>query len=213
MSREYPGIFLTFEGIDGAGKSKQISLLCTALEHNGYNVRVTREPGGDSVGEGVRNLLLHQRMCSKAELLLFLASRAQNTESVIVPALKDGYIVLCDRYIDSSVAYQGYARGLPPEEVIRLNRFATDDLIPDLTFLLDISPALGLARQKDGNRMEAEGVEFMQRAREGFLAIAAAGPGRVILLDASLTSDVLHTAILHHVYGLLQDHTHQQQES
>lgn len=190
-----PGFFITFEGGDGAGKTTQIALLRHELEQNGCSVCVTREPGGDPVGERVRDLLLHADMDPRAELLLFLASRAQNTAQVIRPHLEAGGIVLCDRYIDSSVAYQGHARGLGIELVARLNAFATDGLTPDLTFLLDLDPAAGLARQVARNRMEAQGLEFQQKVREGFLATAANNAARFRVFDASLSPDTLHDAI------------------
>ncbi len=190
-----PGLFITFEGGEGAGKTTQIALLRLALEQAGQSVCVTREPGGDRVGESVRGLLLAHDMTPRAELLLFLASRAQNVEYVIRPHLERGGVVLCDRFIDSSVAYQGLARGLGMDTVARLNEFATNGLLPDLTFLLDADPASGLARQPDHNRMENEGLAFHQRARQGFLNAAANNPARIIVLDAALTPDALHTRI------------------
>ena len=189
------GLFVTFEGGEGVGKTTQIALLRSALERDGETVCVTREPGGDSVSEAVRRLLLTSDMTPRAELLLFLASRAQNVEYVIRPHLLRGGIVLCDRYIDSSVAYQGMARGLGMEAVAHLNTFATNGLVPDLTFLLDLDPAAGLARQPDHNRMENEGLVFHQRARQGFLAAAANEPVRIVVLDAMLPVDSLQAQI------------------
>jgi dTMP kinase len=155
------------------------------------------------VGESVRALLLHTAMTPRAELLLFLASRAQNVAAVIRPALAAGQVVLCDRYIDSSAAYQGEARGLGVELVDRLNAFATGDLRPDLTFLLDLPPEQGLARQSDTNRMEAEGVAFQQRVREGFLAVAQNNPARFRVLDAKKPPETLHRTIYEEVRRLL----------
>ena len=197
-----PGLFITFEGGEGAGKTTQIALLRSALEQDGHLVCVTREPGGDAVGESVRGLLLAHDMTPRAELLLFLASRAQNVEGVIRPHLARGGIVLCDRYIDSSVAYQGHARGLGAEMVARLNEFATNGLVPDLTLLLDVDPALGLARQPDHNRMENEGLAFHRLARQGFLDAASNNPARIVVLDAGLAPDALHTRI----YDLVRQH-------
>ncbi len=198
------GAFITLEGIDGAGKSAQTALLHQALQQAGYNVQVTREPGGDDVGEAVRTLLLEKHMVLRAELLLFLAARAQNTAQIIMPALQAGNIVLCDRYIDSSVAYQGYARGLNPAEIEQMNSFATGTLTPHLTILLDIAPQTGLARQMNRNRMEAEGIEFLQRARQGFLTVAENNKERFLVLDASQSLQTLHNLILERVQLLLQ---------
>ena len=150
--------------MEGAGKTTQIVLLKAALEKDGYSVCVTREPGGDKIAEGIRSLLLHSEMTPRAELLLFLASRAQNVESVIRPHLEGGGIVLCDRFIDSSVAYQGVARGLGRDETAVLNEFAVGGVAPDLTFLLDLLPETGLARQGEKNRMEAEAIELASQA-------------------------------------------------
>ena len=196
------GVFVTFEGGEGVGKTTQIALLRAALEREGHAVRVTREPGGDAVGETVRNLLLTSDMTPRAELLLFLASRSQNVEQVIRPHLEGGGIVLCDRFIDSSVAYQGMARGLGMETVAHLNHFATGGLVPDLTLLLDSDPSMGLARQTNRNRMEAESLAFHQRARQGFLAAAANEPGRIVVLEAALPIDELHRQI----YALVRQH-------
>ncbi len=191
-----PGVFITFEGVEGAGKTTQIRLLREALTAEGWSVLVTREPGGDPVAEGVRSLLLHTEMAPRAELLLFLASRAQNVERVVRPELKRGTIVLCDRYTDSSVAYQGVARGLGREVVIELNRFATGGLEPDLTLLLDLPPEIGLARQAEHNLMEAESLQFHQKVREGFRAEAVNNPSRFLMLDAAQSSEMLHGQIL-----------------
>ncbi len=190
-----PGLFVTFEGVDGAGKTTQIALLRAALERDGHSVCVTREPGGDALGESVRQLLLHSEMTPRAELLLFLAARAQNVDQVIRPHLATGGVVLCDRFIDSSLAYQGHARGLGTETVARLNTFAVNGVIPDLTFLL--------ARQTEHNRMEAQGLEFHRRVREGFLIGAQNNTERFRVLDAQAPVGALHTAIYEHVQELL----------
>lgn len=192
-------LFITFEGVDGAGKTTQITLLQHQLEQEGFAVLVTREPGGDAVGERVRELLLHADMDARAELLLFLASRAQNTAQMIRPHLAAGGVVLCDRYIDSSTAYQGYARGLGMELVTHLNTFATGGLMPDLTFLLDLDPAVGLARQAERNRMEAQGLEFQRRVREGFLIAAQNSPARFRVFDAALPPETLHASLYQEV--------------
>jgi dTMP kinase len=196
------GLFLTFEGPEGAGKTTQIGLLADALREMGHLVTRTREPGGDVVGERVRELLLHEDVGVEAELLLFAAARARNVHSVVRPALAAGHVVLCDRYTDSTVAYQGYGRGLSLDLIARINDFATGGLRPDRTFLFDLPPAEGLARQSraDQNRLDRESLAFHERVRDGFLAIARTEPGRVILLNASrsvpeIAAD-LHAAVV-----------------
>lgn len=190
------GIFISFEGVEGAGKTTQITRLRTALESQGYAVFATREPGGDSVAEAIRDLLLRRTMHPRAELLLFLAARAQNVEQVIRPNLEAGKIVLCDRFIDSSVAYQGWARGLGADQVAMLNQFAIEGCYPDMTLLLDIDPEIGLERQNSRNRMEEENLEFHLRVRAGFLAEAKKHPSRFHLFDATLSPEALHQEIL-----------------
>ena len=196
-------MFVTFEGGEGGGKTTQIARLQAALEAEGRQVCVTREPGGDRVSEAVRHLLLTSEMTPRAELLLFLASRAQNVEYVIRPQLEQGVVVLCDRFTDSSLAYQGLARGLGISEVTHLNAFATGGLVPDLTVLLDIDPAIGLARQTDHNRMENQGLAFHQLVRQGFLAAAANQPARFLVLDATRPAEALHAEIYAQVHRIL----------
>ena len=200
----HSGLFVTFEGVEGAGKTTQIALLRDYLQQSGHDVCVTREPGGDAVAETVRRLLLEQEMAPRAELLLFLAARAQNVDRVIRPHLAEGGTVLCDRYIDSSIAYQGCARGLGRDTVFHLNNFAINGLLPDLTILLDLPPEIGLARQKDRNRMEAEALDFHQRVREGFLLEAENSPERFCRLDATQDVPALHAAIRERVSALLE---------
>jgi dTMP kinase len=207
MSGSPAGLFVTFEGVEGAGKTTQIALLRDLLQQSGYSVCVTREPGGDAVAETVRRLLLEQNMSPRSELLLFLASRAQNVDTVIRPHLSGGGVVLCDRFIDSSIAYQGHARGLGREIVFQLNRFATDGLVPDLTILLDLPPSIGLTRQTNRNRMESESIEFHERVREGFLLEAANYPARFCVLDALQDAATLHDAIRERVTLQLEDRT------
>ena len=182
------GVFLTFEGPEGAGKTTQIGLLADALRGRGYTVTRTREPGGDRVGERVRDLLLHGDVGLEAELLLFAAARAQNVQTVVQPALVRGEIVLCDRFTDSTLAYQGAGRGLPLDFLHRVNAFATGGLTPARTFLLDLPPAQGLARQGAGeqNRLDREDLAFHERVRAAFLALARAEPGRFVVINAAL---------------------------
>lgn len=193
------GLFITFEGGEGAGKSTQIALLAGWLRDLGYDVRCFREPGGvDSgdAGERIRDILLdpaHEELGVRTELLLYEASRAQLVEAHYLPALAEGAIVLGDRYVDSSVAYQGYGRGvLPIEEVEMLNRVATGGLMPDLTLVLDVDAAAGLAGATvaGADRVEAAGLEFHERVRAGFLALAAAEPDRIKVVPRGTVAEV-----------------------
>lgn len=198
-----PGLFITFEGVEGAGKTTQIALLRSFLELRGYAVRLTREPGGDAVAETVRTLVLNSEVTPRAELLLFLASRAQNVDTVIRPALASGECVICDRFVDSSIAYQGYGRGIGRDVVASLNEFATAGLTPDLTLLLDLDPALGLLRQANHNRMEAESLAFHHRVREGFLIESEKDKERFCVVDAGGRVDDIHSAIIRRVEQML----------
>lgn len=184
-------LLITFEGGEGAGKTTLIRQLQKLFELEGYPTVVTREPGGSLLGEKIRELLLHRnqmRISFRAELLLFLAARAEHVEELILPALQMGKIVLCDRFNDSSVAYQGYARGLI-DAVENLSLFATQDLQPDLTFFLDLDPEEGIKRALKDERaldaIESEGKEFHALVRQGFREIAKKYPDRIKTLDAS----------------------------
>jgi dTMP kinase len=192
------GLFVTFEGVEGAGKTTQIELLRDVLTLEGHAVYATREPGGDVVAESIRAVLLtpEHEVTPTTELLLFLAARAQVTTNVIRPHLEAGEIVLCDRYTDSTVAYQGYARGHDLKTVRSLNHFATGGLIPDLTILLDIDPQAGLSRQADRNRMEAESLEFHRKVREGYLAEAERQPERIRTISATGSIATIHAEVL-----------------
>ena len=199
-------LFISFEGIDGCGKSTQIELLRSHLESIGQKVVTTREPGGTALAEMVRNYLLHsdQPLAASAELLLFGAARAQHVAEVIAPALERGDIVLCDRYTDSTRAYQGSGLGLDINFINRMNDFATGEVQPNLTFLLDIEPALGAQRLRDlssGDRIEARGLEFAHRVRLAFLAMARAEPNRIVVLDGTAPAKIVHQ----HVFELLQE--------
>lgn len=191
------GLFISFEGIDGAGKTTQARLLAEWLTGRGHAVTALREPGGTCVAERIREILLYSKdeIDPRAELLLFLASRAQNTAERIRPALAQGHIVICDRYADSSVAYQGHGRGLGADEVRALSMFASGGLAPDLTLLLDLSPEAGLARQKNSDRMEDEPLEFHRRVRHGYLSTAKDDPARVVILDGAQDVEVLRDQI------------------
>jgi dTMP kinase len=183
-----PGRLIAFEGVEGAGKSTQLDLLGRALEGRSREVVVTREPGGTPAGERVRSLLLDPtvELRPRAEALLFAAARAELVERVIRPALERGAVVLCDRYLDSSLAYQGGGRGLGRAAVEEVNRFATGGVLPDLVVLLDLDPAAGLARRAGHpDRIEGQDLAFHRRVRQAFLDLAAADPGRFCLFDAT----------------------------
>ena len=207
------GIFITFEGGEGCGKSTQIKLLVAALQERGCDVLQVREPGGTAVGEKVRSILLDKAndgMDSLAELMLYEAARAQIVAEVIRPALDAGKVVLCDRFFDSTIAYQGYGRGLDPEMIGRLNMIATSGLVPDLTILLDMDVEAGLRRAKgvtggdgEGDRIESAGLAFHQRIRAGFAALAQQHPERIALIDASGDIDTVAAQIAARVDALL----------
>ncbi len=193
-------MFIVFEGPDGSGKSTQIELLRQELQTVGHRVTVTREPGGCPVAEAVRGILLdieNAGMAAEAEALLYAAARAEHVERVIVPALERGDIVLCDRYLMSSLAYQGYGRGLGVEWIWQINRAARERAMPDLTFLFQLSAGEALGRkeaQKALDRIEAENMEFHQRVTAGFARLADSFPGTVPV-DARLSVDELHEQI------------------
>ncbi len=199
------GFFLAFEGGDGAGKSTQVRLLVAALEAAGREVLVTRQPGGTPLGEALRALVLHgDHVVPRAEALVYAADKAQHVDTVVVPALAGGRVVVTDRYVDSSVAYQGAGRDLGVDDVACLQRWAVADLVPDLTVLLDVTPEVGRARRlrRGGaapDRLEAEGDAFHTAVREHFLVLAAADPQRYLVLDAGLEAQALHTALLERV--------------
>ncbi|MBC8065806.1 MAG: dTMP kinase [Chlorobia bacterium] len=188
-------MFITFEGPEGAGKTTAIGMISNQLRDRGESVVVTREPGSGELGAKIREILLHGNgMPPESELFLFLADRANHVATVILPALDRREIVLCDRYADSTLVYQSLVRGLDEDFVRHANRFATGDLQPELTFLLDIDPVVGLARLKSKDRMDREPIEFHQKVRDGFLALAMAEPDRWRVLDASMSSELIVAA-------------------
>ncbi|ADL11594.1 dTMP kinase [Acetohalobium arabaticum] len=171
------GLFITLEGPEGAGKSTQIELLNKYFSEQGYEVVQTREPGGTEIGSRIRNILLDSNLDNlepKTELLLYAASRAQHVNEVIKPALKEGKVIICDRFSDATLAYQGYGRRLDKDLILKLNQMATGGLEPDLTFLLDIEPEEGLLRTKNEvrDRIEREDLSFHQQVRDGYLKLA-----------------------------------------
>ncbi len=181
-------MFITFEGPEGAGKSTLIAALAEHLRTQGRTVVVTREPGAGTVGAAIRDLVLHgKHLEPEAETFLFLADRTQHVAEIIRPALERGDIVLCDRHTDSTVAYQGYGRGQDLDRLRQWNRIATRGLSPDMTLLLDLDPAVGLARIASKDRLDSESIEFHRRIRDGFLAEAKREPVRWVVIDA--TSD------------------------
>lgn len=206
-----PSCFITLEGPEGCGKSTQAQLLADVLIARGFRVRLTREPGGDAVSEEIRRILLHSEdgsVSDRTEVLLYEAARAQHTEYIIRPHLADGYVVICDRFTDSTVAYQGYGSGLDLQLIHRLNAFATGGLEPDLTLLLDIDIETGLRRQQEWNRMERKAVEYHERVRQGFLKEAGLHPERIVVIDASRNIQSIHGALLEAVEQRLGLNSH-----
>lgn len=191
-------MFVSFEGGDGAGKSTQIDMTSTALRAMGHTVVCTREPGGTKTGKEIRNLLLHgDDMGPRTEALLFAADRAHHVETVIRPALDAGSIVLTDRYVDSSLAYQGAARLLGLEDVWNINMWGTQNLVPDKTILLDLDPVIGRSRlEEKKDRLEEAGSQFHAQVREQFLKLAENDPQRFVVIDAAAGPDVISAQIL-----------------
>ncbi|MDK2821795.1 MAG: dTMP kinase [Clostridia bacterium] len=192
------GFFITLEGIDASGKTTQLEKMKDFLSKQGYEVETTREPGGTKLSEAIRQLLL--RSCygdvyPRAEILLYASARAQHVAERIKPALSAGKIVLCDRFTDSSIAYQGYGRQLGPEIVRQINKLATEDLKPDLTILLDIPVEVGVKRRFqngiNSDRLEQENIEFHKRVRQGYLKLAAQQPTRIKVIDGAKQPEVV----------------------
>lgn len=194
------GLFITFEGLDGCGKSTQMALLAEALTDAGYDVLTTREPGGTAMGEALRSVLLdvgYTGMSSRAEALLYAAARAQLVEEIVRPALDEGRVVLCDRYTDSSLAYQGYGRGLVIEDVITLNVWATDCLFPDLTLalLVDEDTRTGRTPAEPADRLESEEAAFFHRVAEGYRRLAEDHPHRIRVIDGAGAIEEVHYCV------------------
>jgi dTMP kinase len=206
------GTFLTLEGPEGSGKSTQILYLTTALRNAGYQVVQTREPGGTKVAEAIRKTLLsatsHEPITAETEALLVLAARSQHVAHLIQPALDRGTIVLCDRFADSTFAYQGYGRGLSLSWLRTANRAATGGLMPDLTLLLDVSASVGLRRRGQArgnrNRLDRESLTFHQRVRRGFLSLASHARRRIKTIDADRPAEVVRAEIEALVLGWLR---------
>ena len=186
-------MFITLEGPEGSGKTTAVDSACKALEAMGYQIVRTREPGGTPIAEQIRNVILDKentKMDPRTEALLYAASRRQHLVEKVWPALKEGKIVVCDRYLDSSLAYQGGARDLGVDNILNINLFATENTWPDLTLLFDIKPEIGLARiasnaNREVNRLDLEKLEFHNKVRDTFLALAKRYPDRYVIIDAS----------------------------
>lgn len=182
------GLFITFEGADGSGKSTQLELTSKYLEKKNIEYIKTRDPGGTDLGCKIREILLNYdgNVASYCELFLYLADRAQHIEEKIMPALNEGNFVLCDRYVDSTMAYQGYARGLGAEQILRLNNIVAQSLMPDLTFLFDVSTEVSAQRVGDKkDRLESEAEDFHRKVRAGYLDLAGKFSDRIILINAN----------------------------
>jgi dTMP kinase len=195
------GLFVTFEGIDGSGKSTQMELCAKALEAAAHSVVITRNPGGTEFGLELRQILLHSTkpVYPLSELLLFIADRAQHMDELIFPALEAGKIILCDRHLDSTVAYQGYGRGLPLETIQELNQIAIQGQKPDLTLLFDGDPETLASRvnhRGQADRLEQEKADFHRRVREGYLTLAQQEPQRITVLDATQDIQALHQQVM-----------------
>jgi len=212
------GTFITFEGGEGSGKSSQARLLVEYLKEKGYDVEVTREPGGTGIGDAIRAILLNpelSEMGNVAELLLLAASRAQNVHQRIKPAIDRGAVVICDRFIDSTLAYQGYGRDFDIDLLKSLNRLATGGVTPDLTILLDLSPEVGLGRSKalnkveskegKGDRFEQEDIDFHRRLRDGFLELASAEPDRFEKIAVQQDMEATHKMVVEIVEDFLKE--------
>ncbi len=192
-------MFITLEGPEGSGKTTAVEAAVKKLQEMGYEIVRTREPGGTPISEQIRNVILDKEntaMDGRTEALLYAASRRQHLVEKVWPALKEGKIVICDRYLDSSLAYQGGARGLGIDEILNINLFATENTWPDLTLLFDIKPEIGLARisanaNREVNRLDLEKLDFHNKVRESFLQLAKRWPERFVIIDASLDRETV----------------------
>lgn len=204
-------MFITLEGPEGSGKTTAVDFAVKALEEKGYQIVRTREPGGTPIAEQIRNVILDKentKMDPRTEALLYAASRRQHLVEKVWPALKEGKIVVCDRYLDSSLAYQGGARGLGIENILNINMFATENTWPDLTLLFDIKPEIGLARiasnsNREVNRLDLEKIEFHNKVRDTFLELAKRYPERFVIIDASKSREEVAHATLEAILSRL----------
>lgn len=193
------GTFISFDGVDGAGKSTQISLLCERLQQQGVEPKLVRDPGGTALGEALRDILLHRKeipLCMTSEMLIYMASRAQLVREHIQPHLKSGGIVISDRYLIANIVYQGHAGGLPVEHIRQVGKIATDGLLPSHTFILDLPADIAADRLSgERDRLESRGIAFMENVRQGFLLEAQELPGAVVV-DASASIADMHREII-----------------
>ncbi len=191
-------MFISVEGIDKSGKTTQTSLLAQYLKERGHRVVKTSEPGGTKLGTNAKEILLgpsHPKMSKISELLLYLADRAEHVEKIIKPGLAQGKIVISDRFVDATLAYQGYGRGLKIEWIEELNRIVTQDILPDITFLLDINPSLARRKGEKKDRIEQEGQSFHQRVRQGYLELAKSHPERIKVIPGEERPEIIHLTI------------------
>jgi dTMP kinase len=208
------GIFITIEGGEGAGKTTLIHALAQKAQAMGHEVMITREPGGIPIAEAIRAVILQKEntaMDARTEALLYAAARRQHLTEKVIPALQRSMIVLCDRFVDSSLAYQGHARGLGIEAVWEINRFATEGCMPDLTLYLDLDPEIGLERiqqneEREVNRLDLESTAFHRLVREGYKLVEARFKERIVTLDASLSSEQITEKAWQHVAVKLKSH-------
>ena len=197
-------LFITLEGPEGSGKTSAIKIVKETLEKEGYQIVMTREPGGTPISEQIRNVILDKSNTSmdyRTEALLYAASRRQHLVEKVWPNVKEGKLVICDRYLDSSLAYQGYARGLGVEDILNVNMYATEGTFPNLTLLFDLEPEVGLARinsnsDREVNRLDLEKLDFHHRVRNGYLALAKRFPDRYVIIDASRPLEEVANAAL-----------------
>ena len=202
------GLFITFEGADGSGKTTQLNNIKSFLEQKGFDVVVTREPGSLEIGQKIRNILLHHDgiVADRCEIFLFLADRAQHVETFIKPAIEEGKIVLCDRHTDSTIAYQGYGRGQNITLLTDLNKIAVNGLKPDLTLLFDVSTETAQTRVgSEKDRMESAGIEFHKKVRNGYLTLQKEHPKRIKLVDANKSIDEVFEQTKNIVEKLIQE--------
>ncbi|WP_454193212.1 dTMP kinase [Paenibacillus sp. Marseille-Q7038] len=207
------GIFITLEGGEGSGKTTMIVRLSNYLEERNIPYLVTREPGGIEIAEKIRSIILdpeHTAMDARTEALLYAAARRQHLVEKVIPALEEGLIVLCDRFVDSSLAYQGYARGIGVEEIRSINLFATEEITPNVTIYFDVDPEIGFARiaanqEREVNRLDLENRLFHDKVRAGYLKLVENEPERIKMIDASLSPDEVFCSLIANLDCVLKD--------
>ncbi len=205
------GVFITFEGGEGSGKTTIANMIKETLTLEGYHVVLTREPGGVDIAEKIRDVIVdvkNTNMDKKTEALLYAASRRQHLVEKVIPALEQGYVVICDRYVDSSLVYQGIARGIGIDEVYEMNLFATDNKLPDCTIFFDVKPEVGLKRvhsdnTREVNRLDLEKMEFHQKVYEGYLTICDKYSDRIVKVNAELSVDEVYNQVLERIRDVL----------